>query len=188
MNIDEDFDPSKPLKNSQHERFAIAYFENGGNGTQACITAGYAKKSASNQGKRLTRDDCIRERLRYLRDGEWEEHHMSIAERRARLSQIARADASDYIQVGADGSWVGFDKDSPNTQAVKSIKCKTDEDGMVITEVQLRDPEKSMDMLNKMDGAYAPEKTEHGFTGDVIVVTQVPEPDPLPDEFREDAE
>ena len=188
MSNNKDFDPSIPLDNAKHERFIVAYFDNGGNGTQAAITAGYAENSAHNQAKRLIKDDYVLDRLLFLRNKEWEGQEMGIAERRARLSNIGRADASDYLDAAADGSWIGFGKDSPNTQAVKSIECKTTEDGTVVTKLQLHDPRPSMAELNKMDGAYAPEKHEHGFAGDVNVITQIPEPDPLPDHLKEDAD
>ena len=47
------------VENERRRRFIDAYMVNGGNATQAAISAGYSEKSAHNQGGRLIRNDEV---------------------------------------------------------------------------------------------------------------------------------
>lgn len=87
----------------------------------------------------------------------------SEIERKEILTEIARARLTDYITCGPDRDLVIVGPESPNTVALQEITSRTeyDEDGAgeaVITKLKLHNPIQAIAELNKMDGAYAPEK------------------------------
>ena len=85
---------------------------------------------------------------------------MSVEERKARLSEIARARLTDYQESGADGAgYINIGKESPNTAAIAGIKSSTKFDengntGTLYTEVKLHNPIAAIAELNKMDNLY----------------------------------
>jgi len=96
---------------------------------------------------------------------------MTPLQRKVALSDIARADLSDYVTMdGHGGLDIEFDGKSKNRQAVSSIKITEtpDRNGDIITgkEIKLRDPMKAIDVLNKMDGLY---QTNVNVRGDVNI-------------------
>lgn len=103
----------------------------------------------------------ISERIRDLQEEAAERTVCTIAERRKILSEIARGNVVDYVVAGPAGGYVEVSKDSPNTRALKSLKCRTvttgEGDGKrdaIITEVSVRDPHEAIDILNRMDRVY----------------------------------
>ena len=80
----------------RQERFILAYFECG-NATQAAIKAGYSRKTARFiASENLTKPNIIGS-LRELRERATSEKVMSVIERKAHLSEIARACLTDFI-------------------------------------------------------------------------------------------
>jgi hypothetical protein len=78
------------LKNKQHENFCRALIA-GKNQKQAAIAAGYKPKYAKVYGNRLSSRAEIRERLKEFNQAANSECIMSVIERKATLSAIARA-------------------------------------------------------------------------------------------------
>ena len=171
MTEDKDLDPSIPLDNAKHEKFAHEYILNGANATKAAITVGYSAHSAKNQGHLLiTKYDQLSKRIKYLQNLEWEKDYMSIAERKSRLARMGRGDLKDYAQAGPDGAHYVFGEESPNTQAVAEVsQLVVDDGGAMITKLKLHDPKKAIDLLNKMDGVYV-EKHEVETTVNVVEI------------------
>ena len=97
-------------------------------------------------------------------------------ERKQVLTEIIRGRMTDFVTVGADGAYFDVGAEKLNTKAIMSAGSKTeiDKDGngqTVFTRVFLHNPIKAIAELNKMDGAYAPEKHEHtGKDGGAIEI------------------
>jgi len=95
---------------------------------------------------------------------------MNEQERRERLSEIANARLTDYMELGQDGSWVNIGQETPNGAAIQEIHSRTQYDDKgasptVYTSVKLHDPIKAIDLLNKMDKLYS-----EGTTNNVNIV------------------
>jgi len=85
---------------------------------------------------------------------------MSTQERKIRLSQIARASITDFMEMGPDGTWVSIGKETPMAGAVQELHSRTEYDdngahSTIHTSVKLHDPMKAIDLMNKMDGVYS---------------------------------
>ncbi len=149
------------------ENFIVAYFQLG-DPSAAYLQAGYKAKSsavASACSTRLLKNAKILGRLKELRDAAASAKIMSVRERKERLSEIARGKLTDYMTAGPDGSWVNVGPEVPNAGAIQEIHSRTEYDDngekpTVYTSVKLHDPTKAIDLLNKMDGAYAPQKLD----------------------------
>jgi phage terminase small subunit len=142
----------------RQETFCITYFKCG-NATQAAITAGYKPKAARVMGSENLIKPAITSRLAELRGKVETKAIMDVQERKERLTEIARARLTDYMQLGADGSWVDIGKETPNGASIQEIHSRTeyDENGehpTIYTSVKLHDPMKAIDLLNKMDKLY----------------------------------
>ncbi len=152
------------LVNKQHEAFCVAYF-GGMNGKEAAVKAAYSPKTARSMASRLLTKVNIITRLQELQEAAVNAKIMSVIERKERLSEIARARLSDFVECGQDGSWINIGLDSVNSAALQEIKSKTeyDDDGShptVVTNIRLRDPIVAIQELNKMEGTYPPTKQE----------------------------
>lgn len=164
-----------PLVNRRWESFCIEYF-GGKNQAQAAIAAGYSAKTAYAIASRLLKNVKISDRLRELQEEVASAKIMSVRERKERLSEVARARITDFVEAGADGAWVNIGLESANSAALQEVKSKTEYDGdgaraAVITNVKLHDPIKAIGELNKMEGSYAPTEMRHtGETGGPIQV------------------
>jgi len=84
----------------------------------------------------------------------------TVQERQRRLTEIYRANITDYQETGADGSWPSIGKESPNKGALAEVTSHTTEDGTVVTKLKLHDPVKAIAEHNKMTGAYEPVKID----------------------------
>lgn len=153
-----------PLINRQWEKFCIEYF--GGKTKQdAAKAAGYSPRTAGAIASRLLRKVKIIERLQELQEEVASAKIMSVRERKERLSEVARARITDFVEAGADGAWVNIGLESANSAALQEVKSKTEYDGdgaraAVITNIKLHDPIKAIGELNKMEGEYAPSRME----------------------------
>lgn len=144
--------------NRKQEAFCVAYFKTG-NATKAAITAGYKKKNAAVVASQNLKKVNIIARMAELNGKVEKAAVMDVQERKERLSEIARARLTDYMQLGADGSWVDIGQETPNGAAIQEIHSRTeyDEEGnhpTIYTSVKLHDPMKAIDLLNKMDKLY----------------------------------
>lgn len=75
--------------NERQKRFA-EYYAQSGNAEQAAIAAGYSEKYARGNAHKLVANSCISTYIKQLTEKAQEERIMSVRERRALLSDIAR--------------------------------------------------------------------------------------------------
>lgn len=147
-----------PLKNTRQERFVLGWFE-GKTKEDSAVLAGYAPKWARSIGSRLSTNVNIVARLRELQQKAEDDSVAGFLERKQILTHIARAKITDYTNCGPDGDLVMVGPGSPHDGAIQSITSRTevDKDGAgvaVVTRISLHDPEKAVDLLNKMDKLY----------------------------------
>ena len=103
-----------------------------------------------------------------------------VEERKSILTEIARARQTDFMTCSADGVWMhDIGPETINKAGLKQIQTTTmpfgskkkvnkdDGDGdkeddlfVILTKVELINPIQAIAELNKMEGAYAPEKHE----------------------------
>lgn len=160
----------------KQESFCINYFQTG-NATQAAIIAGYSRKTAAAIAAQNLQKLNIRNRLTALQEAAASAKIMDVRERKERLSEIARARLTDFMELGQDGSWVNIGPETPKGAAIQEIHSRTEynEDGAlptVHTSVKLHDPIKAIDLLNKMDRIYTDGATTTIDNRSVTVIVQ----------------
>ena len=143
------------LKNKRQELFCL-YLLEGKTQAQAGILAGYAPKNIRPHTSALVTKGNIQARLAELQQLVEDAKIMSVKERKERLSEIARANLTDYMELGQDGSWVNIGKETPHPGAIQEIHSRTeyDKDGAkptVYTSVKLHSPIQAISELNKME-------------------------------------
>jgi len=143
----------------KQETFCLKYFELG-NATEAAKLAGYSPKTAYSIGNENLKKPEIQARIKELRQRVEDEIVMNVLERKRKLTEIARARLTDFMELGQDGSWVNLGPEVEGAGAIQEIHSRTeyDEDGAkstVYTSVKLHDPMKAIDLLNKMDKIYS---------------------------------
>jgi hypothetical protein len=116
--------------------------------------------------------------LEELREQATSHSVMTVLERKQRLSEIARAKLTDFMELGQDGSWVNLGKETKQGGAVAEIHSRTDfnEDGVTGTlhsTVKLHSPIQAIAELNKMEGVYPPVKTDITTDGKALPKTEV---------------
>ena len=153
-----------PLIDSRREQFCLEYVQ-AQPAQQAAIKAGYAKSGAHVTAGRLLKNATVLARIQELKDQIASDKIMSIQERQERLSEIARGRLSDFVECGPDGSWVNIGVDGCQSAALQEVTSKTEYDDngdhpTVITKIKLHNPMQAIAELNKMDGAYAPERKD----------------------------
>ena len=142
----------------KQELFCL-YFMETGNYSEAMRRAGYRAINPT----QILRSTLVQARIEELKAKMKEEigiSWMTAEERRIRLSQIARAKLTDFMELGPDGSWVNIGKETPGSEAIAEIHSRTEYDDngahpTVHTSVKLHDPMKAIDLLNKMDKIYS---------------------------------
>lgn len=141
--------------NDKQRQFADEYISNGGNATQAAITAGYSEKTAYSQGNRLLKHDEVKRYMKEQTERLWSEKTMTIAEALAISASIARGD----IQRGYS----------------KKIDKQT---GDVVKEVVyeftpgVEERQRSLEHIFKVNGAFL-DKKEIGVTGAVEFIDDI---------------
>ncbi len=146
----------------RQETFCLKYFELG-NASEAALIAGYSPRTVrAIASVNLTKVN-IQTRLKELRQVVEDASVANVLERKQILTEIARGNLIDYQEVGADGGYLSIGKESPNTRAISEITSRTEynkdeSSAALVTKVKLHNPSQAIDLLNKMDGAYAPEK------------------------------
>jgi len=142
----------------KQETFCVKYFELG-NAAEAARLAKYSPKTADVIGRENLLKPTIQARIAELREEVKSAAIMSVEERQERLTEIARARLTDFMELGQDGSWVNLGPEVPMTGAIQEIRSRTeyDKDGAkptVHTMVKLHNPLQAIDLLNKMDKIY----------------------------------
>lgn len=149
---------------AKQEKFVLNVFR-GMNQTQSymdvykCKSMEVAKANAS----RLLTKANVSQRLEDLRSQVSDAAVADVEERKRFLTKIMRTKLTDFMELGQDGSWVNLGAETPKTEAIAEIHSRTEYDKdtsqpTVYTSIKLHDPLKAVDLLNKLDGAYAPEK------------------------------
>lgn len=155
-----------PLKHPKREKFCLEYFKEG-NAAKAATLAGYSVRSIRSIASELLTKPDIQSRLAELQKKAEDDSVMSVLERKQRLSEIGRARMTDFVKCIDGVSRITADLDSLNSAAIVEVTTDTVQLGKgenapeaIITKLKLRDPVAAIAELNKMDGAYAPTKTE----------------------------
>lgn len=143
----------------KQETFCLKYFELG-NATKAALIAGYSPKNADVIASQNLEKLSVQARLRELRQKTEDASVMNVQERKQRLTEIARARLTDFMEMGQDGTWVNIGPEIPMTGAIQEMSSRTeyDDDGAkptVHTKVKLHSPISAIDLLNKMDRIYS---------------------------------
>ena len=150
----------------RQEIFCVKYFELG-NASEAARIAGYSPKWAGVNTCQILRRPSIQARIKELQEKEDQTRKavemasvMSVLERKQRLTEIARACLTEFMELGQDGSWVNLGPETEHGGAIQEIHSHTsyDKDGAnptVYTSVKLHDPMKAIDLLNKMEKMYS---------------------------------
>lgn len=149
----------------KQENFCLNIFQ-GMTQRDAYIKAGYSSKQSvaviDKNACELLKNSKLVVRLNQLREKAQNSKIASVIERKEILSEIARAKQTDFMTCSADGVWMhDIGKESLNTAALKKIETTTMPFGgndsplkILLTKVELHDPIKAIDLLNKMDGIY----------------------------------
>lgn len=163
------------------ERFCVKYAAQGFSNAAGALEAAGSRanyKSRCSSASRMLRKDKVQARLKQLSSAAdkrarklSEKGVVSLAERKARLSEIVRATAGDLKGIAMDGNRLVFDDESirsavqakaqiisvpdpawdPN-DADSPVKCP--KVPAVLVDLALHDPLKAIQELNKMDGVY----------------------------------
>jgi phage terminase small subunit len=147
------------LKDRQ-ETFCINYFKTG-NAAQSAVLAGYSVKAVRSIASRLLTFANIKARLAELHKRAEDASVMSVLERKQRLTEIARARLSDFVQCQDGRSRITVDLDSVNSAALEEVTSEEVIFGKgegapaaVVTKLKLRNPVSAIAELNKMEHIY----------------------------------
>ena len=127
----------------------------------------YAITTIDANASRLASNEKVLKRLSELREKAQNNKIASVIERKEILSEIARAKQTDFMICSADGVWMhDVGDETLNTHAIRQIQTTTMPFGgndsplkILLTKVDLHDPIKAIDLLNKMDGVYSDNTT-----------------------------
>lgn len=143
---------------TRQENFCLKYVELGCNGGEAVLAAGYNCKPsvAYTVATENLKKPQIAARIAELRQRLEDATIMDVRERRQRLSEIARANLTDYVTE----TGIKVDGASPNRAALagmqtKIVYHKKGREPEVVTDVKLHDPVRAIDTLNRMDKIYS---------------------------------
>lgn len=124
----------------------------------------YAITTIDANASRLASNEKVLKRLSELREKAQNSKIASVIERKEILSEIARANMTNFVEVGQDGAWFNIDNTNLNSRAIQSVQSKTilgkdGADDAVFIRVNLHNPIDAIKELNKMDGVYAENTT-----------------------------
>lgn len=146
----------------KQERFCLNLFE-GLSQREAYLKAGYSSNmlpaTLDQNACRLAANSNVVARLAELRSKAESDKVMTVTERKERLSEIARANLTDFMELGKDGSWVNLGPETKRAGAIQEIHSRTEYDKdsdapTVYTSVKLHDPIRAISELNKMEKVY----------------------------------
>lgn len=147
----------------KQETFALNIFK-GATQREAWKEAGYSTRypiaHIDRDASLLANSPKILQRLEELRRKTEDASVMDVLERKQVLTEIGRASMMNFAEVGQDGAWFNIDNSNLNSRAIQSIQSKTvlgkdGADDAVFIRVNLHDPTKAIDLLNKMDKLYS---------------------------------
>lgn len=148
----------RQLTQKQHT-FCLKIIEHG-NGTQAAIEAGYSPKTARfTASENLTKPN-IKAFIGELRVEAKDASIMGAVERKQRLSEIGRGKVTDHLTKDGTGVDINLEKAGSVAEVTSHTEFNQGEDEgyAVITRAKMHNPMQAIDLLNKMEGDYAPEK------------------------------
>jgi phage terminase small subunit len=156
-------DSQRNLLTKKQETFCLNILK-GMSQYESYVQAGYSTKSKRAildiRASEIASNSKVLVRINELRQKAASPTIMAVIERKERLSEIARTNLTDFMELGQDGSWVNIGKETPNSGAIQEIHSRTEYDDngahpTVHTSVKLHDPLKAIDLLNKMDKLYS---------------------------------
>jgi len=154
--------PSIIHRYTQQQRgFVLDYFQGTLPG-QAYMTH-YKVKSmavADAAASRLLKLVKIQALLQALRQKAEDASVADVLERKQVLTEIVRGRLTDYMEAGADGTYITAGPETMNSAALCELKTRTkrDEAGngeTIFSKVKLHNPVSAIDLLNKMDKIYS---------------------------------
>jgi phage terminase small subunit len=146
----------------KQETFCLNLFQ-GMSQHEAYLKAGYSNKQSpaviDKNASILAKTSKVLVRIDELRKKAEDDSVMDVLERKQRLTEIARAKLTDFMELGQDGAWVNIGPETKNGGAISEIHSRTeyDDDGAkptVHTSVKLHNPVEAIKELNKMDKVY----------------------------------
>jgi len=164
----------------KQEQFALYIFQ-GMTQREAWKQAGYSTNypiaHIDRDASLLANSPKILQRLQELRQKTEDASVMNVLERKQRLTEIARARLTDFMELGQDGSWVNIGEETPQGGAIQEIRSRTMYDDktsfpIVYTSVKLHDPMKAIDLLNKMDNIYSEGPTVNVDNRKIEIIVQ----------------
>jgi phage terminase small subunit len=147
----------------KQETFCLNVFQ-GMSQREAYLKAGYSANMALSvidvKASELANHGKVSVRIQELRQKAEDATIADVKERKQILTEIARANMTNFVEVGQDGAWFNIDETNLNNRAIQSVQSKTvlgkdGADDAVFIRVSLHDPTKAIDLLNKMDKLYA---------------------------------
>jgi len=140
----------------------------------------YAITTIDANASRLASNEKVLKRLSELREKAQNSKIASVIERKEILSEIARANMTNFVEVGQDGAWFNIDNTNLNSRAIQSVQSKTvlgkeGADDAVFIRVNLHNPIDAIKELNKMDGVYSDNTTVVNNDNRQIVINVVSE-------------
>jgi len=147
-----------PLKHPRREKFCLEYIKTG-NAAGSAVLAGYSVKTVRSMASYLLTNINVRSRIAELQQRAEDKKIASVIERKQILTEILRAKLPDFMELGADGSWVNIGPETPNGRAIQEIHSRTDYDEngehpTIYTSVKLINPIDAIKELNKMEQVY----------------------------------
>jgi phage terminase small subunit len=120
--------------NERRQAFINAYLSNGGNATQAALTAGYAEPTAHTTGCRLLKDAYVNGEIKRRIDERFNEQVASAAEIRAFWTSVMRGTITETV-VDRNGEIA--EKPPAMRDRVKSAELLGKSGGMFLEKVEL---------------------------------------------------
>jgi phage terminase small subunit len=136
----------------KQETFCLRYAE-GLNATEAALAAGYSSHTARVIGYENLLKPYIADRIEDLRQKATDDSVASVLERKQVLTEIIRGRLAHFIGKGATA-------ENLQSAALQEITVTGTGENKA-TKVKLHPIATAIDLLNKMDGANAPLKSEH---------------------------
>jgi hypothetical protein len=151
----------------------VRYLFEGKNNREAYTLAGYAINCALTtldaDASRLANTAKVKAKLLELRQKAEDKSVMTVLERKQRLTEIARADLSDFVSSGGD---ITYSKDHANHRAVSEFGISTTYskkgDPIVTKSIKLQNPITAISELNKMEG-IGKEETKVNILNQTII-------------------
>jgi phage terminase small subunit len=164
-----------PRNNQRRAAFAALYATNGGNGTQAAIDAGYAKKSAHSQASDLLKDPKVQEAIEAIKTKAANKAVITVARVVEELRDILTADLADGIDqdtgklkplhewpVALRRALAGLDNEELTEWDADSRKHEVIGH---LRKVKLwSKTDSARELLKHLPGGYAAQKIEHEVT------------------------